>query len=60
MPSKHIDEKTWRKIEKETVRAVIASQTAFKETDILRILVLKGLEKITDDDYKKESLKKRS
>lgn len=52
MPTKHIDDITWRKVEKETVRAVISSQTALKDTEILKILINKGMSVITDDDYK--------
>lgn len=53
MPTKHIDESTWRKVEKETVKAVIATQKPIKDTDILGLLIQKGLEHVTDEDYKK-------
>lgn len=59
MPSKHVDEQTWRKVEKETVRAVIAAQASIKETEVLRILILKGLKHITEDDYREFAEKKR-
>lgn len=59
MPSKHVDEQTWRKVEKETVRAVIAAQASIKETEVLRILILKGLKHVTEDDYKEFAEKKR-
>jgi hypothetical protein len=59
MPSKHVDEQTWRKVEKETVRAVIAAQASIKETEVLRILILKGLKNITEDDYREFAEKKR-
>lgn len=58
MPSKHVDDETWRKVEKETVKAVVATQRALKDTDMLRILINKGLEHITEDDYKKMAKKK--
>jgi hypothetical protein len=58
MPTKHIDEKTWRKVEKEHVRAVIATQKSLKDTDILRVLINKGLEVITEDEYEKLIKKK--
>lgn len=58
MPSKHIDEITWRKVEKETVKAVIASQTAFKDTEILKLLILKGLESVKEEDYRNAAMKK--
>ena len=35
MPSKHIDDVTWRKVEKEHVRAVVATQASLKDTEIL-------------------------
>ncbi|MGI1946814.1 hypothetical protein [Shewanella glacialipiscicola] len=60
MPSKHVDEQTWRKVEKETVRAVIAAQASIKETEVLRMLILKGLKHITEDDYRDFAEKKRS
>lgn len=51
MPTKHIDDVTWRKIEKEHVKAVIATQKSLKDADILRILINKGLETIKEEDY---------
>jgi aspartate/glutamate racemase len=53
MPSKHIDEETWRKVEKETVKAVLATQRSIKDTEVLKVLITKGLEHVTDDDYAK-------
>lgn len=58
MPSKHIDDETWRKVEKETVKAVVATQRALKDTDMLRILINKGLEHVTEEDYRKMAKKK--
>lgn len=52
MPSKHIDNSTWRRVESETVKAVIATRTSLKDTEILKLLILKGLECITEDDYR--------
>lgn len=59
MPTKHIDETVWRKVEKETVRAVISSQVAFKDTEVLKILIMKGLNEITEDDYREYAAKKK-
>lgn len=53
MPTKHIDDSTWRKVEKEHVKAVVATQKSLKDTEILRILINKGLETITEEDYRK-------
>lgn len=53
MPSKHVDEMTWRKVEKETVRAVIATGKPFKDTEVLKLLILKGISEIKEEDYKR-------
>lgn len=55
MPTKHIPEHTWKKVEKELVKAVIATQMPMKDTDMLNLLIIKGLENITTEDYKKFS-----
>lgn len=52
MPTKHIPEQIWRKVEKELVKAVVVTQRPVKESDIIEILLKKGLEHITDKDYK--------
>lgn len=51
MPTKHIDENTWKKVQDETVKAVILTKTSIKETEMLQILIKKGLESMTDEDY---------
>ena len=51
MPSNHIDELTWKKVQDETVKAVILTRTSLKDTEVLKILIKKGLEHITDEDY---------
>ena len=53
MPTKHIDDVTWRKVEKEHVKAVVATQKSLKDTEILKILINKGLESINESDYLK-------
>jgi len=53
MPTKHIDDKTWRKIQDLTVKVVIATQKPIKETDILHYALQKGLEEITVEELKK-------
>lgn len=59
MPSKHVDDQTWRQVEKETVKAVGLTQTAFKDTEILKILIRKGLQEISEDDYEEAARLKR-
>lgn len=51
MPTKHIDDETWRKVEKEAVKATIATKKSIKETEMLKWLILKGLEEITETDF---------
>lgn len=58
MPTKHIDDATWRKVESETVKAVTTTRAALKDTEVLKILILKGLQNVTEDDYI-EFLKKK-
>lgn len=55
MPSKHIDEETWRKIEKKTVEEIVKRQKHIKETDMLKRLILIGLKHYDNEaDFKKE------
>ncbi|MBL0431953.1 hypothetical protein JD501_01785 [Aeromonas hydrophila] len=51
MPTKHIDDATWRKVETETVKAVVATKTSLKDTEVLKLLILKGLQEIREEDY---------
>lgn len=51
MPSKHVDERVWREVEKKTVEAVISTKISIKDTTMLKWLIKKGLETITEDDY---------
>ena len=53
MPTKHINDVQWRKIEKETVKAVTMLAFPVKDTKVLEWIITKGLESITEDDYKK-------
>jgi len=53
MPTKHIDDNVWREVEKRTVAAVVATQKPIKETTMLKWLIRKGLENLTEEDYEK-------
>ena len=59
MPTKHIDDITWRKVEKELVKAVVSTQTSIKDVDILKILINVGIKNIDISDYK-ELVKRKS
>ena len=52
MPSKHIDDKTWRKIQDLTVKTVIATQKHIKETEVLAYVIKRGLEDINVEELK--------
>lgn len=53
MPSQHIKEDTWRKVEKETIRAIIQTKTNIRTTEMLDLLIRKGLEVIDEIDFDK-------
>lgn len=53
MPTKHIDEQVWRLVEKKTVEAVVETKISIKPTEMLKWLILKGLEDIREEDYAK-------
>ena len=59
MPTKHIDDETWRKVEKEAVKATIATKKSIKETEMLKCLILKGLEEIDEADYERLARSKK-
>lgn len=52
MPTKHIPETIWRKVEKELVKAVVITQQPVKEAEMIELLLKKGIEHITEKDYK--------
>lgn len=52
MPTKHIDDKTWKKIQDWTVKAVIATQKPIKEGEMLHFLIKRGLEELTIEELK--------
>ncbi len=59
MPTKHIDDETWRKVEQAAVKATIATKRSIKETEMLKWLILKGLEEVTEADFEKMAKGKR-
>lgn len=54
MPTKHIDDETWKKIEIKTVQEVIKTETSIKETDMLRRLILIGLKHYDEEQFRGE------
>lgn len=53
MPTKHIDNDTWAAIEKKMVAAVTLLQHPVKESELLRLLIRKGLETVTKSDLER-------
>lgn len=53
MPTKHINDFQWRKVEKETVKAVTTLGIPVKDTKMLEWIIDIGLKSITEDDYRK-------
>ncbi|MFQ2762081.1 hypothetical protein ACK301_04285 [Aeromonas caviae] len=43
-----------------TVRAVIATKTSLKDTEVLKLLILKGIQTITEEDYEDYVKKKKA
>lgn len=58
MPTKHINDNTWRLVEKETVKPVIELKVPVKDTEVLDWLIRKGLETMTEDDLFCTTVKK--
>jgi len=52
MPTKHIPDKTWKKVQNETVKAVIETKEAIRDTDVLNWLILKGIKVARTEGYK--------
>jgi len=58
MPTKHIDEETWKKVEKKMVDVVIETKRSIKEGKLLKQLILIGLKHYDEEQFQGE--KKRS
>lgn len=52
MPTRHIDDKTWDKVREKTVDAVLETRESFKESEMLKMLILKGIHNITKEDFR--------
>lgn len=59
MPSKHIKDDKWERIEKLTVKAVIQTRKSIKERDILDLVLQKGLDSIDEVDFDLIAKKKK-
>ena len=52
MPTKHIDNDTWSSIEALTIKAINLSGKLVKETDMIRLLVKKGADAVTEEELR--------
>lgn len=59
MPTKHIDEELWKRVEEATVNVITKSQTLVKETEILQFVIHKGLQEISDEELLQYAVQKR-
>ena len=50
---------TWEKVKNQFVHAIVTTKAGFKETEILNLLILKGIEHITDEDYIRAAAQKQ-
>lgn len=58
MPSKHIDNELWKQIQEKHIQMVIETKTSLNDTDVLKAIIKKGLDVITNDDVLKNIKKK--
>lgn len=59
MPAKRIDDVTLEKLQEEMVKAVLSTQKPIKESELLKIILEKGIESIKEEDYLKLLIKKK-
>lgn len=50
MPVKHIPDATWRKVEKKMVEMVVETKLPLKDSEVLNLLILKGLRELSAAD----------
>jgi len=50
MPSKHIGQRLWEEVERKTVQAVTQTNKPISTTDMLKMIVIKGLLELRPDE----------
>lgn len=58
MATKHIPDPIWRQVEKKTLEWITDSQQVTKAEEMLKWLIMKGLEDITEEDIARFRKKK--
>ncbi len=51
MPTKHINKKTWASVRDLTVKAIVETREHFNESEVLSLLIEKGLEHKNEIDF---------
>ncbi|MDU8924296.1 hypothetical protein RYD26_05135 [Pasteurellaceae bacterium LIM206] len=59
MPTKHIDDIIWKKVTDKTLDMVIQTKMMLKESEMLQILILVGLNSISENDVHQYFLQKK-
>lgn len=60
MPTKHVPDDVWKRVEKVMMDATIKTKTRFRDSDLLGMILEVGLAHITEDDYWKLAKEKSS
>ena len=56
MPSKHIDSSIWREVEDKTVFLIGELGRPIRDTEVLKYLIVKGLQTLTSEELKSVKL----
>lgn len=60
MATKHIPDPLWQLIESKTLEIINSTQVVMKAEDMLKLLIQKGLEELSEDDVRRLKRKKKS
>lgn len=57
MPTKHIDNELWKKIQEKHIEVVTETKMSLNDTDILKTVIKRGLEVVKNEDFLKYTTK---
>lgn len=58
MPTKHIDNELWKKIQEKHIEVVTETKVSLNDTDILKTVIKRGLEVVKNEDFLKYTTSK--
>ncbi len=58
MPTKHIDNELWKKIQEKHIEVVTETKMSLNDTDILKTVLKRGLEVVKNEDFLKYTTSK--